>query len=348
MQIKVNRTPHLIDGYFVEEYSLLNDWGFELRCTNFGCTITHLLWPNADGTRTDILLGYDHLAQWFTDKNWFGSTAGRCCNRIKNAKFRLEDKMYAVTANTPPHHLHGGVKGFNMCNWRGYPEQTDQYVGVHLYLLSKDGDEGYPGNLSVEALLALSNKNELIIEYRAMTDKVTLCNLTSHPYFNLNGLGSILDHEIYINADQILVNDADSIPTGDFLNVRDNAFDFRSLISIEKNLKKGHQQIDFADGIDQNFVLKEVSDGQPNIVVYSSAAQKKLCLYTNQCGVQFYTGNHLNLIGKNNLKYEKHSGLCLETQGFPNAINYPHFPSVVLKPGEKYWSWMKIKLEDGQ
>lgn len=346
MQIKVNRTPYLIDGYYVEEYSLLNDNGFELRCTNFGATITHLLWPGLEGTVTDILLGYDETEKWFSDKNWFGSTAGRCCNRIKNAKFTLDGKEHNITANIPPHQLHGGTNGFNMRNWRGYPEQKSEYVGVRMHLLSKDGDEGFPGNLSVEALMAITNENELIIEYKAVTDKPTICNITSHPYYNLDGEGSILDHKLYIHADQMLLNDADSIPTGEFFNLIGSAFDFTSLTTIGSNMKIGHQQIDIANGIDQNFVLKESIQNLPQIIVYSSRSKKRLSFFTNQPGVQFYTGNFLNLFGKNNLKYEKHTGLCLETQGFPNAINYPHFPSVVLRPGEKYWSWTKVKLED--
>ena len=346
MQIKVNRTPHIIDGYYVEEYSLFNDHGFELRCTNFGAAITHLLWPGTDGTTTDILLGHDQIEKWLTDNNWFGSTAGRCCNRIKNARFKLDDIEYQVTANTPPHHLHGGAKGFNVHNWRGYPEQTNEYVGVRMYLMSKDGDEGFPGTLSVETFLALTNANELVIEYKALTDKPTICNLTAHPYYNLDGKGSILDHELWIHADQMLLNDADSVPTGEYYEVKGSAFDFTSITTIGENLRKGHQQIDFANGIDQNFVLKESMPDQPQIIVYSPQSKKKLSFFTNQPGVQFYTGNHLDLIGKNNVKYEKFGGLCLETQGFPNAINYPHFPSVILKPGEKYWSWTKVKMEE--
>lgn len=346
MQIEVNRTPHLIDGYYVEEYSLLNDQGFELRCTNFGAAITHLIWPGKNDKSMDILLGHDQVEKWIWDNNWFGSTAGRCCNRIKNARFILDDIEYKVTANIPPHHLHGGNHGFNVHTWRGNPEQTNEYVGVRMYLLSKDGDEGFPGNLSVEAFFAITNSNELIIEYKALSDKTTICNLTAHPYFNLNGVGSILDHELWINADQILLNDVDSVPTGEYFEVKGSAFDFTSATNIRANLKKGHQQMDFANGIDQTFVLKESTPGQPQITLYSRQSKKKLSFFTNQPGVQFYTGNHLNLIGKNNLKYEPHSGLCLETQGFPNAINYPQFPSVVLKPGEKYWSWTKIKMEE--
>lgn len=346
MQIKVNRTPHLIDGYYVEEYSLLNDHGFELRCTNYGATITHLLWPGTGGIYTDIMLGYDQIESWFTDKNWFGSTAGRCCNRIKNARFTLDDFDYHVTANTPPHQLHGGMKGFNRHNWRGYPEQTSEYAGVRMYLLSKNGDEGYPGNLSVEALLALTNSNELIIEYKAVTDKPTLCNITAHPYYNLNGVGPILDHELYIQADQMLLNDVDSVPTGEYLELKGSPFDFTSITNIGSSLRKGHQQMDFAQGIDQNFILKEAAPHQPQIVVFSPTSKRKLSFYTNQPGVQFYTGNHLNLIGKNKVRYEKFGGLCLETQGFPDAINYPHFPSVILRPGEKYWSWTKVKMEE--
>jgi len=345
MQIKVNRTPHLIDGYYIEEYSLLNDQGFELRCTNFGAAITHLFWPGID-SNTDILLGHDQVEKWIWDKNWFGSTAGRCCNRIKNARFTLDDKEYQVTANRPPHQLHGGAKGFNWHVWRGTPEQTVEYVGVRMYLISKDGDEGFPGNLSVEAFFAITNANELIIEYKADTDKYTICNLTSHPYYNLNGAGSILDHELWIHADQMLLNDADTVPTGEFFDVKGSAFDFSVLTNIGKNLRKGHEQIDFAKGIDQNFVLKESIPDRPQVILYSPQCRKKLSFFTNQPGVQFYTGNYLNLIGKNNLKYEKHYGLCLETQGFPNAINYPNFPSVILRPEQKYWSWTKLKMED--
>ncbi|MEP7268039.1 MAG: aldose epimerase family protein [Saprospiraceae bacterium] len=345
MQIKVGPTDHVVDGYHVEEFTLINDQLFELKVTNYGCTIMGLWWPNPDGSKTDVLLGYDTVEEWFKDEKWFGSTAGRCCNRIRNARFFLDGIEYILDANIPPHQLHGGIAGFHKKNWRAYPEQTTEYVGVKMYLLSRNGDQGYPGNVSVEALIALTNRNEIIIQYKAVTDQETLVNITSHPYFNLNGSGSILDHKLWINADRMLVNDKDSIPTGEFLEIKGTAFDFTKTMTVKENLEKGHEQIDFANGIDQNFVLNVMDETKAAATISSEQTNRKITFYTNQPGIQFYTGNHLEIPGKKNTFYQKHDALCMETQKFPDAIHFPHFPSVVLHPGEQYKSWTRIACE---
>lgn len=344
MQIIVHPTEHIKDGYRVEEYVMQNDHGFEIKLSNFGCTLMNLFWPNQDGTSDDILLGYDRIEEWFEDKSFFGSTAGRCCNRIRDSKVIIGGQEYILNANIPPHQLHGGIVGFNKKMWRGYPFVKEQHVGVTMYYNSRHLEEGYPGNLSLEATIALDNKNQLIIEYRATTDAFTICNITTHPYFNLDRSRDILDHTLWIDADHVTEMDQDLLTNGKLISVNETPFDFRTPAEIRSPLSNPHQQIILAEGIDHNYVLNQHEVEVAIASLNSEINGRKISLFTNQPGIQLYTGNHLNLIGKNGMNYQKHAGICLETQGFPNAVNIESFPSVLLRPEEQYYSYSKIEM----
>ena len=345
MDIKVNQLEEIIDGYYVEEYELTNNHGFKVGLTNFGATIKSIYWPKDTGTDAiDILLGYDTTREWLDDDSWFGSTAGRCCNRIKNSEAKIDGIVYSLNPNIPPHQLHGGVRGFNKRNWRGIPFCDPYKVGVRMYYISNHMEEGFPGNVSVEAIFTLTNNNELIIEYKAETDQLTICNITCHPYFNLDGNDNILSHRIMINSDRITSMDDHMIPNGEYLEVVNTPFDFRKEESIQSSISRSHDQITLANGFDHNFELT-TNDTSKLAAQVTGESGRILNIYTNQPGLQFYTANHfVNHIGKNGKKYNSFAGLCLETQGFPNAINVENFPSVILKPGEKYYSFTRLEM----
>jgi aldose 1-epimerase len=345
MQVQVNQTDLLRAGQYIEVYQITNNQGFSIKLSNLGCTLMEVLWPDSEGMLNDILLGYDSIADWQDDQSFFGSTAGRCCNRIRDSSVIIGDKEYALNANIPPHQLHGGLAGFNKKIWRGYPFTNQDLAGVTMYYNSRHLEEGFPGNLSVEAIISLTNKNELIIEYKATTDQLTVCNLTSHPYFNLDGSRDILDHTLWIDADYITEIDSDFVTTGHSMAVKETPFDFTTPIQIGKQLAKKHPQKTLSDhGIDHNFILNQIPLDTPAASLSSTTSGRQIKLYTNQPGIQLYTANHLNFMGKKGKHYSKYAGVCLETQGFPNAANIPGFPSVLLHPGQHYYSYTKLEM----
>lgn len=345
MDIKVSQLPVVQDGYYVEEYELSNDDDFRICLTNFGATLESILWPAGSKKHQDILLGYDHTMDWLEDDSWFGATAGRCCNRIRNSEVAINDVQYKLNANTPPHQLHGGLRGFNKRNWRGIPFEKDKTIGVQFFYLSRHLEEGFPGNLSVEAIFTLNNKNEITIQYKANTDQTTICNITCHPYYNLDQSENILNHQLFINADRITPVDADLIPLGNYMDVAGSAFDFRKSSEIGPRLNQADPQLSIAKGFDHNYVLNSA-----DITVKSASLKSKfrtIDFYTNQQGIQFYTGNHFNHHkGKSAIGYSRYAGLCLETQGLPDAANNPEFPSVILHPGHTYHSITKLVLQE--
>ena len=345
MQVKVNRTDLVRNGHYIEEYQLTNDQGFSLKLSNLGCTLMELLWPDSKGMVKDILLGYDSITAWYDDQSFFGSTAGRCCNRIRDSKVTIGEQEYALTANIPPHQLHGGLTGFNKKMWRGYPFTSNERAGVTMFYNSQHLEEGFPGNLSVEATISLTNKNELIIEYKAFTDQLTICNLTSHPYFNLDGSNDILNHTLWMDADFITEIDNEFLTTGHTLAVKGTPFDFTIPSKIGKQLSVVHPQMILADhGIDHNYIINQPTPGIAVASLQGDTSGRQINIFTNQPGIQLYTANHLDFIGKNGLHYPKYAGICLETQGFPNAANISSFPSVMLRPGEQYYSYTKIEM----
>ena len=327
------RTP---EGEEVTIFTLVNVNGLKARIIDYGAILVSLEVPDRDGKLADITLGFDSLDGYAgKDNPYFGTTTGRCANRIAKGKFTLDGVEYKLAVNFGESHLHGGIKGFNKVMWRGRQFQTDGAVGVEFTYLSKDGEEGYPGNLSCTVIYTLTDSNELKISYEAQTDKPTVVNLTNHSYFNLAGAGSgdILGHELMINADRFTVVDKKAIPTGELRSVKDSPMDFTEPETI------GSRIAEVPGGYDHNYVLN-TSEKSPVLAAraFEATSGRVLEIYTTEPGVQLYTGNFLDgsLTGKSGKVYKKHYGFCLETQHYPDSPNKPDFPSVVLRPGETY------------
>ena len=319
-------------------YTLTNKNGLEAKITAYGGVIVTLKVPDRNGEFTDVTLGYETLAEYEKGTAHFGSLIGRYGNRIGKGKFTLNGVEYTLAQNNGENHLHGGPLGFGRKVW-----DAEEIAGPALKLsyLSKDGEEGYPGNLSVTVVYSLTDDNELKIGYSATTDKETVVNLTNHAYFNLAGAGegNILGHELMLNADRFTPVDGGLIPTGELRSVKGTPFDFTQPEVIGTRIEDDDEQLKLGLGYDHNFVLNS-SDGSPALAarVYEPASGRVMEVFTTEPGVQFYTGNFLNGsdTGKGGKVYQRRYGFCLETQHFPDSPNIPEFPSVVLKPGEKY------------
>ncbi|MGH2270916.1 aldose epimerase family protein [Anaerohalosphaeraceae bacterium U12dextr] len=330
-----------VDGQNVDLYVLTNANGLKASITNYGGIMTSLIVPDKNGKMEDILLGYDNVAAYVKETPYFNALIGRYGNRIGKAKFTLDGKTYTLAANDKENSLHGGVKGFDKVIWTAEGIQTDHGVGVKLAYLSKDMEEGYPGNLLVNVTYMLTNNNELIIEYRAMTDKATVCNLTNHNYYNLTGNAkdSILNHVLMINADKFTPVDAGLIPTGELRPVKGTPMDFTKPSVIGARVNDADEQIKFGGGYDHNWVLNK-KGGEMSLAatLYEPTSGRVMEVWTEEPGVQFYSGNFLNgtITGKGGVVYKQRWGMCLETQHFPDSPNKPHFPTTTLRPGELY------------
>ncbi len=329
-----------VQGKKVDLYLLSNKHNMSVYITNYGGRIVSVNVPNKSGTTTDVVLGYDSLNHYFTRKeNFFGALIGRYGNRIAKGKFQLDGKTYQLAINNAPNALHGGPKGFHDQVWDAklLDEQT-----LELSYLSKDGEEGYPGNLTVKVVYHLTEENSIEISYNATTDKKTVLNLTNHSYFNLSGAGSgtINDHLLTINADKFTPVDSTLIPTGVLADVAGTAFDFRKPRAIGDSVNSLSEQIKNGKGYDHNFVLnrKSSNDLELAATVYSATTGIKLEVLTQEPGIQFYGGNFLesNLLGKKDLHYSFRTAFCLETQHFPDAPNKAKFASTELAPGKTY------------
>ncbi len=322
------------DGAKVLLYTLNNGQGFELSVITYGGAITSLKTPDRDGNFGDIVLGYETLEAYTSNPRYFGALIGRHGNRIAQGKFRLNGVDYQLPQNNGANHLHGGFNGFDKRVWTA---KEDGEV-LQLSYFSKDGEENYPGNLTAEVDFRLLD-NELRIDYRATTDRDTLVNLTNHSYFNLKGNGTILDHELTLNADRFTPVSKDLIPTGEIKTVAGTPMDFHRGKAIGSQITEGYDQLGFTGGYDHNFVLNDY-DGSLKFAVrlYEPSTGRVLEMLTTQPGMQFYSGNFLDgtLTGRNGIAYVKYAGLCLEPQHFPDAPNHAHFPSTVLRPGEEY------------
>jgi aldose 1-epimerase len=327
------KTP---DGQRIDLYTLTNANGIRARITNYGAILVSFEVPDKNGKLADITLGYDKLDGYLTRHPYFGSTVGRYANRIGEAKFKLNDTEYTLAANNEANHLHGGIKGFDKVVWKAedVTSNSDKAL-VKLSYLSKDGEEGYPGNLACTVTYTLTNDDELKISYEAETDKATVINLTNHSYWNLAGQGDgdILGHELMLTADKYTPVDEGLIPTGEIKNVKDSPMDFTQPMTI------GSRIAQVEGGYDHNYVLN--SGGGTLALcarVYEPTSGRIMEIYTVEPGIQFYTGNFLDgtITGKSGKVYKKHYGFCLETQHFPDSPNKTDFPSVVLKPGDKY------------
>ncbi len=329
-----------IDNKDIYLYTLENKNGMKATITNYGGILTSLYAPDTNGNFDDVVLGFDSLGGYTSEyyvKNcpYFGGLIGRYGNRIANGKFKLDGKTYQLPLNDGPNTLHGGIKGFDKVVWNADTLSTDDGPAVKLTYLSKDGEQGFPGNLNVTVTYTLTNNNELKLHYEATTDKPTVINLTHHSYFNLSGQGNgnILNEELMLNADKYTPVNSKLIPTGEIKDVAGTPFDFRKPEVIGSRIDK------VPGGYDHNFVLNDPNTGiRLAAKVYDPASKRVMEVLTDQPGVQFYTGNFLDgsLTGKDGKKYEKHYGFCLETQHFPDSPNEPKFPSTVLNPGSTY------------
>lgn len=328
------------DGQAVRLYTLRNTQGMTARIMTYGAIVVSLTAPDKDGNYDDIVLGYDNLADYVKNSPYFGAIVGRYGNRIAKGKFTLDGTTYTLATNDGDNHLHGGVKGFDKVVWEDEPVDRSDAVGVKLSYLSKDGEEGYPGNLKVNVTYLLTNKNELRIEYEATTDKATPVNITHHGYFNLTACRrNILGHELMLNADEFTPVDAGLIPTGELWPVEGTPMDFRKLTPIGARIDDDYEQLKLAGGYDHNWVLNKKGKQMTLAAeVYEPTTGRDMTVWTTEPGIQFYSGNFLDgtITGKGGIVYKHRYGMCLETQHYPDSPNKPDFPSTILRPGRKY------------
>lgn len=328
-------------GVAVELLTLANAHGMELRVMTYGGIIVSLKVPDRDGIPGDVVLGYDSLAGYLRDSPYFGAIVGRYGNRIARGRFTLGGVEYRLATNNGPNHLHGGVRGFDKVVWSADPFRTDSSAGVTFRHTSPDGDEGYPGTLQAAVTYTLTSRNELILDYEATTDRATPVNLTQHSYFNLAGSGDILGHVLELAADHYTPVDATLIPTGAIAPVEQTPFDFRTPQRIGARIGEDHEQLRYGGGYDHNFVLTRPDTGLVLAArLTDSLSGRTLEIRTTEPGVQFYSGNFLDgsITGKQRTVYRRRTGLCLETQHFPDSPNHPGFPATILEPGQVYRS----------
>jgi aldose 1-epimerase len=330
-------------GIAVDRYTLTNSGGMSASIITLGGTVTALKTKDRDGKLDDIVLGHDSVEGYEKASPFFGCVVGRFGNRIAKGRFTLDNETYRLACNNGENHLHGGLKGFDKVVWNAETKITDAGAALALLYLSRDGEEGYPGNLNVTMTYTLTDKDELRIDYAASTDKTTVVNLTHHGYFNLNGagLGDILDHQLEIDADRFTPVDNTAIPTGELRSVKGTPMDFTNKARIGDRIDANDEQIAVGGGYDHNFVLNKKSDALSFAAgASSSKSGRTMEVHTTEPGVQLYTGNFLDgsIIGKGGAAYKKRYGFCLETQHYPDSPNKPDFPSTVLRPGEIYKS----------
>lgn len=317
-------------------FTLINSRKISVSIMNYGGIVQSILLPDLNNDFVDVALGFDEFSPYLKPHPYFGAIVGRYGNRIGKGKFVLEGREYQLAQNNGENHLHGGVLGFDKKFWAANIERN----ALVLQYTSEDMEEGYPGQLDVEVRYKLDNENRLSIQYSAQSSKTTILNLTNHTYFNLAGRGQILDHQAKINASSITEVDAGMIPTGNLMSVLASPLDFTSMKRIGDDIKSSHPQVAMANGFDHNYVLDEAGVNYLAARVVEPVSKRFLEVYTDEPGVQFYTGNSLNgtYDGREGSNYGPHSGFCLETQHFPDSPNHENFPSTVLRPGEIYRS----------
>ena len=335
------KTPN---GEEIDLYTLRNANGVETKITNYGGIVVSQTAPDRNGSLADIVLGFNDLESYLTKNNpYFGAIIGRYGNRIGKGRFTLNGVEYKLAVNNGENHLHGGIKGFDKVIWTARELKSKLGPAVVLTYLSKDGEEGYPGNLRVRVVYTLTNHNELRIDYSATTDKDTVLNLTHHSYFNLlgEGNGNILNQRVTINANRFVPTDAGSIPTGELRRVVGTPFDFLKATAIGDRIDNDDEQLKLGNGYDHTWVI----NGRPGIMrlaatAYEPSNGRKLEVWTTEPGMQFYTGNFLDgsLTGKAGKPYPRRSGFCFETQHYPDSPNKPSFPTTTLRKGMTYRS----------
>jgi len=331
-----------INKDLLKTFALTNTHEIAVKILNFGAKVMSITVPDKEENFGDVVLGYDTADEYIKGNPYFGAIVGRYANRIANGTFSLDRKEYSLCKNNGNNSLHGGPGGFNNVIWdvAAFKNDTGNHF-VKLKYFSKDGEEGFPGNLTVFVTYTLSENNELIIDYEASCDKKTIVNLTHHSFFNLKdgGKSNVLDHVLKINADKYTPINKELIPTGEMVSVKQTPLDFTTPVAIGKRINDDFEQLHFGNGYDHNLVLNQGNDFLNFAAeVYEPVTGRKMEVYTTEPGMQFYSGNFLDKpdIGKNHVEYKTRSAFCLETQHFPDSPNHPNFPSVVLHPEEKY------------
>ncbi len=337
----------LPDGTPVEAFTLKNSKGVEATILNYGGLVVSLKVPDKNGKLGDVVLGYDTVDGYLKESPYFGAMIGRYGNRIAKGKFTLNGQQYTLAVNNGPNALHGGIKGFDKVVWTPHLLATTEGPALELTYLSRDGEEGYPGNLSVRATYTLTEDNGLKLEYRATTDKDTVVNLTQHSYFNLAGRGDNLQHEVMIPADRFTPVDRTLIPTGELRPVEGTPFDFRKSTAIGARIGQDDEQLKFGNGYDHNWVInKKAGEFTLMARVYEPTSGRVMEVFSTEPGLQFYTGNFLDgkITGKGGWVYNFRNAFAMEPQHFPDSPNQPNFPSVVLKPGQEYKHTLMYKF----
>jgi aldose 1-epimerase len=340
--IPVKETFGEFEGKKVDLYTLKNANGMVVKITNYGGIVTSIKVPDKNNKFDDVVLGFNNLKDYLGNNPFFGAIIGRYANRIGNGKFSINGVEHTLAKNNWKNTLHGGIKGFDKVVWEAEPVTGKKGQSLKLTYMSKDGEEGFPGNLNVKVTYTLTDDNSFQIDYYATTDKITIVNLTNHTYWNLAGEGSgdILSHQLRINADSFTPIDQDSIPTGEIRSVQGTPMDFRRPEAVGARINTNYDQLRFANGYDHNWVINSGDDAKPALAatVYEPVSGRYMEVYTTEPGIQFYSGNFLNenIIGKSGKGYGARSALCLETQHYPDSPNKPEFPTVLLKPGEQY------------
>lgn len=335
------------DGTPVDIYTLRNANGVEARICTYGGIIVSFKVPDRNGKMDDVVLGYNNLDEYIKDSPYFGAIVGRYGNRIAKGKFTLDGKEYKLATNNGENALHGGIKGFDKVVWNATPSITEAGPTLTLTYTSKDGEEGYPGNLSVTATYTLTADNAIKLDYTATTDKPTVCNITQHSYFNLSGKGDILDHQVMINADKFTPVDSGLIPTGELRPVEGTPFDFRTSHAIGERIEDDDEQLKLGGGYDHNFIInKPLGELGLAARVTDPKSGRVLEVFTTEPGMQFYTGNFLesSLPGFHGKPSGRRSAFAMEPQHYPDSPNKPQFPSVVLCPGETYKNTIIFRL----
>ena len=335
------KTP---DGKAVELITLKHKSGVEARVATYGGIILSLRTSDRTGAFDDIVLGFDDITPYFDKSPYFGCIIGRYCNRIAKGQFTLDGTTYKLATNNGPNHLHGGVKGWDKVVWAATTFHDARGVGVVLRYTSPDGEEGYPGTVQAEVTYTLNDAGQLVVDYRATTDKPTIINMTQHSYFNLGGAKTkdILGHELTLNADQYTPIDATSIPTGEHAPVAGTPFDFTTSTAIGARINADHPQLKNGLGYDHNYVVRQSAAGALTEAarIVEPVTGRTLAIASTEPGIQFYSGNFLDgtITGKGGRVYAHRSGFCLEPQHYPDSPNRPNFPSTILRPGQEYRS----------
>jgi aldose 1-epimerase len=339
------------DGKTVELYTLTNASGMAASIMTHGAALVHLFVKDRDGNLADVSLGYDNMDGYKVKSAYFGGTLGQFANRINGGKFTLDGKEIQLEVNRPPNHLHGGTRGFDKRLWTVEETIDSDSPSIRLSYLCADGEEGYPGNVAVSVTYTLHADNRLELAYSAETDQKTIINLSNHVYFNLNGngVGTILDHELEVNAERYVRVDGTLIPTGEIAAVENTPLDFRKMKRVGNEVEADFDQIVAAGGIDQTFVVNREIEGELVLasIVRAPESGRVLKTYTTEPGVHFYSGNFLDgsIVGKGGVPYNHRTAFCMETQHYPDSPNHPDFPSVVLSPGETFISRTIYKFE---